>query len=116
MEGRKRTSLLHKIDTLETPFVDSLKKLGIDFNEEEPIFKGKKRGNIVKILKRFNKKIDKNHKKIEERLELIEERLIKKMEEVVQGVTNHICTLQDMILELNEDSESDSDTDSENEN
>ena len=109
MEGRKRTSLFHKIDTLETPFVDSLKKLGIDFNEEEPIFKGKKRGNIVKILKRFNKKIDKNHKKIEERL-------IKKMEEVVQGVTNHICTLQDMILELNEDSESDSDTDSENEN
>ena len=123
MEGRKRSSLpplSNKLEPCGEIVATTLKKLGIDLDEKKCDFKGKKRGNIlkiVKILKEINEKLDKNQEKIEERLELIEKRLTKKLEEDTENVLHHICTVQELIIELNEEeSESESESDSENEN
>ena len=122
MEGRKRSSLpplSNKLDPSGEIVVTTLKKLGIDLDDEKKCdFKGKKRGNIlkiVKILKEINEKMDKNQEKNEERLELIEKRITKKLEEDTENVLHHICTVQELILELNEE-ESESESESENEN
>ena len=57
--------------------------------------------------------MDKNQEKIEERLELIEKRITKKLEEDTENVLHHICTVQEQIIELNEE---ESESESENEN
>ena len=120
MEGRKRSSLpplSNKLGPIGETVVTSLKKIGIDLDDEKKCdFKGKKRGNIlkiVKILKEINEKMDKNQEKIEERLELIEKRITKKLEEDTENVLHHICTVQEQIIELNEE---ESESESENEN
>ena len=124
MEGRKRSSLPplpNKLDPIGEMVFTSLKKIGIDLDDEKKCdFKGKKRGyilKIVKILKEINEKMDKNQEKNEERLELIEKRITKKLEEDTENVLHHICIVQDQIIKLNEEeSESESESESENEN
>ena len=124
MERGKKSGLSplpNKLEQCGEIFVTTLKKLGVDFDDEKKCdFKGKKRGNIlkiVKILKEINEKMDKNQEKNEERLELIEKRITKKLEEDTENVLKHICLVQDQIIELNEEeSESESESESENEN
>ena len=98
----------------------NLEKLGFDLDEKKCDFKPKKRGNLIKVvkkLKEIDEKIDKNQEKIEERLELIEKRITKKLDEDRENVLEHICTVQDLILDMNEEErESESESESENEN
>ena len=124
MEVRKKLGLpplSNKIDLSGGIDFTPLNKIGIELNDKKKcVFKVKKRGNLLKIiknLKEINEKIDKNQEKIEERLELIEKRITKKLEEDTECLIEHICTVQDQIVDLNEEeSESESESESENEN
>ena len=124
MERGKKSGLPplpNKLEPCGEIVFTTLKKIGIDLDDEKKCdFKGKKRGNIlkiVKILKEINEKMDKNQEKNEERLELIEKRITKKLKEDTENVLHHICLVQDEIIELNEEeSESESESESENEN
>ena len=116
MERGKKSGLPplpNKLEPCGEIVFTTLKKLGVDFDDEKKCdFKGKKRGNIlkiVKILKEINEKMDKN----QERLELIEKRITKKLEEDTENLLHHICIVQDQIIELNEE---ESESESENEN
>ena len=126
MEVRKKLGLpplSNKIDLSGGFDFTPLNKLGIDLNDKKKcVFKIKKRGNLLKIIKKLkeiDEKIDKNQEKIEERLELIEKRITKKLDEDRENVLEHICTVQDLILDMNEEeseSESESESEIENEN
>ena len=120
MEVIKRLGLpplSNKIDLRGGIDFTPLNELGIDLNDKKKcVFKIKKRGNLFKIIKKLkeiDEKIDKNQEKIGERLELIEKRITKKLEEDKEFLIEHICTVQDQILEMNEE---ESESENENEN